>query len=38
MQMNRTVKLLILSDIFILTGFGLITPILAIFIKDDIVG
>ena len=36
--MNRTVKLLILSDIFILTGFGLITPILAIFIKEDIVG
>jgi DHA1 family quinolone resistance protein-like MFS transporter len=26
------------SDIFVLTGFGLISPILAIFIKDDIVG
>jgi MFS family permease len=36
--MNKTLKLLILSDIFILGGFGLISPIIAIFIKDDLVG
>ena len=27
-----------LSDIFVVTGFGLIAPILAIFIKEDLVG
>jgi MFS family permease len=31
--MNRTMKLLLLSDIFVLTGFGLIQPILAIYIN-----
>ncbi len=36
--MNRTLKLLIISDIFIFSGFGLISPILAIFIKDNLVG
>jgi len=36
--MNRTLKLLVLSDIFVLTGFGLVAPIMAIFIKDDLVG
>lgn len=36
--MNRTVKLLMLSDIFLITGFGLMGPILAIFIKEGIVG
>lgn len=36
--MNRVIKLLMLSDIFVLTGFGLIDPILAIFIKDSLVG
>jgi len=36
--MNRTIKLLMLSDIFVVTGFGLIDPILAIFIKDNLVG
>jgi MFS family permease len=36
--MNKTLKLLILSDIFVFSGFGLITPILAIFIKDNLVG
>ena len=36
--MNRTLKLLIFSDIFVLTGFGLISPIMAIFIKDNLVG
>jgi len=36
--MNKTLKLLILSDIFVFSGFGLISPILAIFIKDNLVG
>lgn len=36
--MNRTIKLLMLSDIFVVTGFGLIQPILAIFIKDNLAG
>lgn len=36
--MNRTIKLLMISDIFVLTGFGLIEPILAIFIKEDMIG
>ena len=36
--MNRTIKLLMFSDIFVLTGFGLIEPILAIFIKENLVG
>ena len=36
--MNKTIKLLMISDIFVLTGFGLIDPILAIFIKDDLIG
>ena len=36
--MNRTLKLLIISDIFIFSGFGLISPILAIFIKDNLIG
>lgn len=36
--MNRAIKLLMLSDIFVLTGFGLIDPVLAIFIKDNLIG
>jgi DHA1 family quinolone resistance protein-like MFS transporter len=36
--MNRTTKLLIFSDIFLMTGFGLISPILAIFIKGNLIG
>ena len=36
--MNRTLKYLMFSDIFIGTGFGLIAPILAIFIKENLVG
>ena len=36
--MNRTIKLLILADVLVLTGFGLIEPILAIFVKDGLVG
>jgi MFS family permease len=37
-MMNRTMKMLMLSDIFVLTGFGLIQPILAIFINGGVVG
>lgn len=36
--MNRLIKLLMLSDIFIITGFGLIAPILAIYIKENLIG
>lgn len=36
--MNRTIKLLMISDIFVLTGFGLIQPILAIFINEGVAG
>ncbi|MFH1682703.1 MAG: MFS transporter, partial [Candidatus Woesearchaeota archaeon] len=36
--MNQTIKLLMISDIFVMTGFGLIEPILAIFIKENLVG
>ncbi len=36
--MNRTLKLLMFSDVFVLSGYGLIAPILAIFIKDNLVG
>ena len=36
--MNKTIKLLMISDIFVLTGFGLIEPILAIFIKENLIG
>ncbi len=37
-RINRTIQLLMISDIFVLTGFGLIDPILAIYIKDGLVG
>jgi len=36
--MNKTLRILIISDIFVFTGFGLIAPILSIFIKDNLVG
>ncbi|MDD5177784.1 MAG: MFS transporter [Candidatus Nanoarchaeia archaeon] len=36
--MNRTLKLLMISDIVLLTGLGLISPILAIFIKENLIG
>lgn len=36
--MNRTIKLLMISDVLILTGFGLMQPILAIFINDGVSG
>lgn len=36
--MNKTLRLLMISDVFVFSGFGLIAPILAIFIKDDLIG
>ena len=36
--MNKKIILLILSDIFILSSFGLIAPIFAVFIKDNLIG
>ncbi|MEI7512478.1 MAG: MFS transporter [Candidatus Uhrbacteria bacterium] len=36
--MNRVTKLLLISDVFSVSGFGLIQPILAIFIKDNLLG
>ena len=36
--MNKTLKLLIISDVFVLSGFGLVAPILSIFIKDNLIG
>jgi len=37
-MMNKTLRYLLLSDVFILTGFGLIAPILAIYIKEELIG
>lgn len=36
--MNRTLKLLILSDVFLYSGIGLVAPLLAVFIKDKLIG
>jgi MFS family permease len=36
--MNKIIKFLIISDLLILTSFGLIAPILSIFFKDNLVG
>lgn len=36
--MNRTLKFLMVSDIFYGTGFGLVAPIIAIFIKENLTG
>lgn len=38
MKINQTIKLLMISDIFVITGFGLIDPIMAVFINDNIIG
>lgn len=37
-SMNMTLKILIISDIFVFSGFGLIAPILSIFINDNLIG
>lgn len=36
--MNKIVKILILCDFFIITGFGFLTPIFAVFVIDHIIG
>ncbi|MBI5871987.1 MFS transporter [archaeon] len=36
--MNKIIKFLILADILLFTGFGLISPIMAIFIKENLAG
>ena len=36
--MKKIVKYLILSDIFMISAFGLIVPIFAIFINENIIG
>ena len=36
--MNKVIRFLLLSDVFIITGFGLIAPILAIYINENLVG
>jgi len=36
--MNKTILLLTISDLFVFTGFGLVQPILAIFIKENLAG
>jgi MFS family permease len=36
--MNRVTKLLLISDIFLISGFGFVAPILSIFIKDGLLG
>ena len=36
--MNRVMKLLLVSDVLFVSGFGLIQPILSIFIKDNLLG
>jgi MFS family permease len=36
--MNRVTKLLLISDIFLVTGFGLVEPILSIFINGSLLG
>lgn len=38
MRANKVIKLLMISDIFVVTGFGLIEPIMAVFINDNIIG
>lgn len=38
LKMNKTIKLLMLSDIFLVTGFGLTDPIIAIFFSENITG
>ncbi len=36
--MNKVIRFLLLSDVFIITGFGLIAPILAIYINENLIG
>jgi MFS family permease len=36
--MNKILKILLLSDVLIIAGFGLLGPIFAIFLKENIIG
>jgi len=36
--MNKILKILTLSDVFLFTGFGFVTPILAVFVKENLIG
>ena len=36
--MHKTLKLLTISDILIFSGFGLVAPIISIFVKDNLIG
>ncbi len=36
--MNKVLKILLLSDLFILSGFGLLAPIFAIYLNNNIIG
>lgn len=38
MRINKVIKILIISDFFLFSGFGLVTPILAIFVTQQISG
>jgi len=38
MKLNRVIKFLILSDVALIAGFGLVSPIFAIFLSDNIKG
>jgi DHA1 family quinolone resistance protein-like MFS transporter len=36
--MNKTLRQLIISDVFVLSGFGLIAPIISIYINNNLIG
>jgi len=38
LKMNRTLKLLIISDVLVFGALGFVTPILSIFINDNLIG
>jgi len=38
MRINTTIKILLISDVLIYTGLGLTTPIMAIFVKEQVTG
>lgn len=38
LKINKVIRVLILSDVFLVTGFGFITPIFAVFLTNNIKG
>lgn len=38
LELNPVIKVLTISDVFILSGFGLVSPIFAVFLTDNIKG